>query len=526
MISKLGRILGVCGLVALLSLPLTLFLWDWHMTWVGVIKAVFGVFGLGFWFLTSSRSPKVRFGGRSVFYSSFQILFIALAVAGLVVVNYYFYLNPHRMDLTEERVFSLSQQTIDVLNAMDDVVEVRAFYGPGDPEFSALGGFLNRFKYASDKFVYEFVDPHERPDLVQDYSISMRGPRIVLKYKDRQARVKFEPGKPAEEALTSALIQVTSLHVSNQVCFTLGHGENSIGGNDPRASMTLWVEALKTEGYKAQNLSLLENPQIPDSCKVVVVAGPKKDFAPEEIKEFSDYLDAGGLAMVLVGAGDSSSLNKILDVYGVQVGRDVIVDPRLKTPFMIVSDPQLYPQSHPIFERFFRSGMVVLNQLQAVFPLARSTRRRMAPAGLDVTELVRSTDKAWAETSPIKQGQKPEFDEDRDIKGPVSMAVAVSALSSPAAKDRKAMKLVVFGSSQFATDANFRYPFNPNLLMNTLAWLTHEESKISIRPRFRAASWLMLDEDQMKFITFFSSDILPLLILTLGIAIWQMRRWS
>ncbi len=496
------------------------------MTWVAVVKLVFALVGITFWALTARAAPKARFGGRSTFYSGFQLLFITLAFAGLVVVNYYFYLHPHRVDLTEEGVFSLSQQTMDVLDSLDDVVEIRAFYGPGDPEFSSLDEFLQRYKYASDKFVYEFIDPHQRPDLVEEYSISLRGPRIVLKYRGKQSRVKFEPGKPAEETLTSALMQVESSQITNQVCFTMGHGEDSITGDDPRASMTLWVGSLKTEGYEAKSLSLLENQKIPATCKVVVVAGAKKDFAPEEIVTLRNFLDEGGLAMVLVGAGDSSSLNELLNAYGVKVGRDVLVDPRLKSPFMIVSDPQQYPQSHPVFKKFFRSGVVVLNQLQAVFPMARSVRRRASPQGLDVTELVRSTDNAWAETTPIEKDKAPTFDEGRDIKGPVSMAVAVSASSSPAAKDRQGMKLVVFGSSQFAVDANFRYPFNPNLLMNSLAWLTHEESKITIRPKFRAASWLMLDEDQMKFITFFSSDILPLLILTLGIAIWQMRRWT
>ncbi len=62
--------------------------------------------------------------------------------------------------------------------------------------------------------------------------------------------------------------------------------------------------------------------------------------------------------------------------------------------------------------------------------------------------------------------------------------------------------------------------------MNTLAWLTREDRKITIRPRFRAASLLRLDESQRKFITFFASDLLPLLILAAGITIWQMRRWS
>ncbi len=62
--------------------------------------------------------------------------------------------------------------------------------------------------------------------------------------------------------------------------------------------------------------------------------------------------------------------------------------------------------------------------------------------------------------------------------------------------------------------------------MNTIAWFANEGAGITIRPNFRAATLLRLNESQMKFVTFFSIDILPLLILAFGIAIWQSRRWS
>ena len=166
--------------------------------------------------------------------------------------------------------------------------------------------------------------------------------------------------------------------------------------------------------------------------------------------------------------------------------------------------------------------------------MARSVRTANLPANLEVTSLASSSKYAWAEVDSLTGTSKVTFDEGKDLPGPVSMAVAVvrkGTSNAPAdtatTENAKTMRLVVFGSSHLAVDAYYLvYQFNRNLVMNTIAWFANEGAGITIRPNFRAATLLRLNESQMKFVTFFSIDILPLLILAFGIAIWQSRRWS
>ncbi len=527
--SRLGRIIGICGFAALLSAPLTLFLWDWHLTWIAIAKLTFGLLAIGFWLATNRRGLKETFQGRSAFYGSFNALMTLTVLFALVVVNYAVTLHPRQFDLTEEGIFSLSQQTRDVLAGLDDVVEVRAFYGPKEPEFTGVLAVMERYRYASDKFVFEMIDPDVQLELVERYKINPAGPRIVLSYGEREERVKLgarEQSGP-EEAITGALLKLTQTETNARICFTTGHGEKALAGDDPRQSMSLLARDLAGEGYQTAPLSLLEVEQIPTDCKVVVVAGPVQDFTPAEVDTLAGYLDSGGRLMVFVGAGDSSSLNELLNRYGVQVGRDAVFSPKGRTPLEVVTDPLRYPKTHPIFSRFFQGGRVLLSQLQAVFPMARSVARRAAPTGLTVTELVASGPDAWAEVSSFERLDEVTFEEGKDRKGPVPMAVVVEASPDAPGQPTDGRRLAVFGSSLFAVDLAYRiYPFNRNLTMNTLAWLTREEKRITIRPRFRAASLLRLSESELKFITFFSTDILPLLILALGITIWQLRRWN
>ncbi len=522
---KFGRIAGIVGLVSLLSAPLTLFLWDWQLTWVAVAKLIFGGALIVFWLSTNFRGIRERFQGRSAFYGLFTALFAVMALVVVVIVNYAAHRYPWSRDLTEEKIYSLSDQTSRVLEELEEDVEVKAFYGSKEREYGLLLNFFERYRYGSSHFLYEFVDPVVRQDLVEKYKIHQNGPRIIFRCRQREERVKLgsEGQSGPEEALTTALVKITASGGKKKICFITGHGEKGLEGEDPRGTLSLLRQDLQSEGYLPDTFSLLEQPRVPPACEVVVLAGPRQELVEDEIRSLDNFLQSGGRLMAFLGVGDSISPAELLKTYGVVLGSDTVIYPQSRRPLEVVTDPRRYPKTHPVFSRFFKGGVVLLNQLQAVFPLARSVRKSsQPPQGIEVTELATSSVQAWAETDAIAEGEKISvvFDQGKDAPGPVSLAAV--AESRPAGA-----RLAVFGSSLLAVDAAYRvFPFNRNLVLNTLAWLTFEEKKIVIRPRFRAASLLRLDESQMKFITFFTTDILPLFILAFGITIWQMRRWS
>ena len=169
MMIKLGRIAGIVGMVSLLSAPLTLFLWDWQLTWVVVSKLLFGLLLIAFWLSTNFRGIRKTFQGRSAFYGGFTALFTVMAFAGVVIVNYAAHKYPWSRDLTEQKIYSLSDQTNKILEGLEDDVEVTAFYGPKEGEYGLLLNFFERYRYGSNHFVYEFIDPVVRQDLVEKH---------------------------------------------------------------------------------------------------------------------------------------------------------------------------------------------------------------------------------------------------------------------------------------------------------------------------------------------------------------------
>jgi hypothetical protein len=86
------------------------------------------------------------------------------------------------------------------------------------------------------------------------------------------------------------------------------------------------------------------------------------------------------------------------------------------------------------------------------------------------------------------------------------------------------MRLVVFASSQVVVDANWGVEPNRNMVLNAFAWATNQGQKITIRPPDRDISTVDLDGPRLARIRFLSMDLVPLGLLSIGLAVWLSRR--
>ena len=85
-------------------------------------------------------------------------------------------------------------------------------------------------------------------------------------------------------------------------------------------------------------------------------------------------------------------------------------------------------------------------------------------------------------------------------------------------------RLVVMGDSEILLDPNWGHEPNRNLVMNALGWASNQVTKITIRPPDREVSTLELDAATLSGIRFVTTDLLPLSLLGIGLAIWLARR--
>jgi len=514
---RLGSFYGVVGLILLLFAGVAYFITRILSAYV-FVHALLGLLALIVYFASARDTLRTLLGERSTKYGASAALYIVLFFAIVVVVNYLSVRHYHRFDLTEAGVYSLSPQSLGVVQRLDKTLEVNAFVEAGsDPELKEL---LDSYRYASDKVSYSMIDPDRQPDLAERFQITTV-PAIHLQYGDHTNVVN----KISEEELTNGIIRVTRAE-KKIVYFLEGHGEPSISEmQEPRGYGQIKT-ALDNESYEVKTLVLSEGAAIPDDASLLIVAGAERSLLPHETQAIDAYLKKGGRAMFLLNPRATPELVTYLQQWGIQVGNDVVVDEQLQllkgrtfslTPFVTTYG------AHPITEELSRRGGAALT----TYGVSRSVEPQPdGKQGITPVSLVKTGPNSWAETDldSVFQKQTARLDE-QDRKGPVSLAVAITAnLKDMGADHDGTVRLVVFGNAAFANNQYISQYFNRDLLLNTIGWLVGEEGLISVRARTMRASRVQFTAEQATLIFYASVLILPEVLLIAGLAVWWQRR--
>ena len=111
-----------------------------------------------------------------------------------------------RFDLTVNKKFSLSPQTVNIVSNLDADVSILAFYKDGQPGREFLKTGLEQYVYHTNKIHFEFIDPDRYPQKAKDNGIESYGEVVVVSERGRE-RLK---GVNNEEQLTNAILKVTT----------------------------------------------------------------------------------------------------------------------------------------------------------------------------------------------------------------------------------------------------------------------------------------------------------------------------
>ncbi|MGZ3695890.1 MAG: Gldg family protein, partial [Bdellovibrionota bacterium] len=214
-------------------------------------------------------------------------LIVVLVLGILVFVNMLAKDHSFRKDLTRGSKNSLSDQSVKILEGLNQDVKVYYFNQLQDKE---KGEFvLKNFQRRSAHVKYEFVDTNRRPTFVQGMGVN--GNDVVLLQLEGTSK-KVTVAGSTEELVTNGFIKL--LRTREQVVyFTSGHGERSLGDASPNGYSALKTE-LEKQGYTVKDLNLVSEGKIPADAAVLVIAGAKSTFFPKELEIISAWLKARG----------------------------------------------------------------------------------------------------------------------------------------------------------------------------------------------------------------------------------------
>ncbi len=512
---SISRILGIIGLIALaFGLGVGLYTGTFRSAYVLINLVAGGVFAL-LAAILNFQDLKAALLGRSSRAGANALIYAAGVLAILVLVNFIAARNHKRWDLTENRVYSLSDSTLNLMRDLTQDVRVIGFFVGG--QAGAIEDLLGSYRYANDKrFSWEVVDPDKRPELAERYAIRQNATLVVEVGEDRKTLQQVNAAT-LEESLTNAILNITAVG-KKTLCTVQGHGERSLSDAQTEFGYALAAQALEGENYALKPLILAAAPAVPDDCTVVLVAGPEKPYLESETATLQAYLERGGSLYVLLDPRVGGPLNELLARWGIKVGNDVVVDRvlRLFEGESLGLQPVVtsYDAEHPITREF---------QKQTVLTQARSVSPGVAPEGYAATAIMKSGATGWGETEIDRLYDTGEVELDnKDLQGPVPLAVAVGPATGEE-REGKA-KIVVIGDADLVSNRFAQAFFNSDFFLNAANWLTDLEKQIAIRPKGPRASFVRLTDEQMSNVFNFAVLIFPQLLLTLGIVVGWRRR--
>ncbi len=482
--------------------------------------------------------------------NAFVLTVAVLALLG--AINYIAVKNTKRVDLTKNRRFSLSDQTLKVLADLQEQAKITYFLREEVP--TAVRDRLTEYQAASDKLKVEYVDPWKRPGVAREYEISSL-PSLVIEYGGKRERFTSD----SEQDITNALIKVTRT-TTKTVCFVEGEGERDIDDGDPKGYSQAKA-ALEKSQYQTRKLFLLREKTVPADCSVLVIAGPTADLLAPGVEAIRDYVSKGGKLLLMLDPELESSrsqpdLEGLLEGWNITPGNDVVVD--------VSGVGELYGTGPitPMVMDYTHHEITRDLKVVSAFHEARSmTAGTATQAGVTVQDLVRTSPASWAE-SDLSLKEPVKMDEGKDRVGPISLAVAATITAPetegdkpaateeaaegeepPATEDAPAAegekpgdakeaekpkkpegRVVAVGDSDFASNTLLGFPGNRDLFLNMVAWLAQDTDLISIRPKEPENQRLVLTGGQRLNLAWTSLVLIPFFFVGLGVYTWWRRR--
>ncbi|GDX42465.1 gliding motility-associated ABC transporter substrate-binding protein GldG [Bacteroidota bacterium] len=321
---------------------------------------------------------------------------VALALLLFFLLNILASLSDGRLDLTEEKRYTLEEATRQQLQALNEPIEVTVFLKGEFPSgFKKLATSTDQFlsllqKQNPSRFHYRFVSPLEEVSegkLWGDSLLSMGAlninltvqkeagqssnilfPVALVEYRGQQSLVTLLPGASRAISQTElnraeALLEFQFTSVIDKlvhprkpgIAYEIGHGE-------PTDQRTYQLRVALQKDYELRTLDLTRQPAVPTGVDLLLLVKPTLRFSENEKLKIDQFVMRGGKLLCfidnLVAEMDSFgrkpsivafdrdlNLGDLFFRYGARINPDLVMDLRCEVSYIQVGGTTQQPQN-------------------------------------------------------------------------------------------------------------------------------------------------------------------------------------
>ena len=501
----------------------------------------------------------------------FTCVFVALLVLVNVVTTMLFDRYPITIDLTTNKIYSVSNDTEDYVKKVNVDVQVTIFADENTyTNYSSYNKqaveLLKNYCKLNHHITYRFVDIDSHPEIVKEYTDTISqfdmifetktkvdgkeisrtrklGMLDLLTFTDEFEEKLSKSGysidtlaqqaggdlsflsyygsyvesSNAEQAFTSALMTVTD---PNPVYVTILTGRSEL------TQLTYFQTLLTANGYNVNTVDITSE-DIPADTDVVVIPAPKTDYLAEDITKVSDFLNNDGnlgkqlLYIASYGQEDTPNLDEFLSEYGLSVGKGVICE----------SDSGKYYNSPCVTV----ASTVSDNFTQDVStknPAILSALCRPVNTLFDEQDMVstdaylKSSDSAYTANVEISQTTGQVNIGDALVKGQQNYMAVGSKAKFTDDNNTLYSSVIAVGSEGMLSDTYLQYSQyqNSEYFISVINGLTGKTAGITIAPKTITGNVFDITQQQKTVLKWTFCLGVPVVVLIVGIVIWARRK--
>lgn len=411
----------------------------------------------------ASEHSKAKTGANA-------ITFTVLVIGAIIAVNLIGWRFARRVDLTHDKVYTLSPGSKALVAKLPDKLTIKAFISADlQPPFSQTAQYvrdlLSEYANASKgKLHWEAIDPGDDPKLEEEANklkvpkmrrgrISNNKVEIGASYLgvaiEYQGQVESIPEINATEGLEFEIDKRIKIltQKKTKIAFANSEGELSTAGGPGGRGGGLSVATHFMDFYDVVPTSLT-GKQIPDDVAALVIAGPKQAMSERAKFVVDQFLMKGKAVAFLVdgmvfeapqqiqipgqaappkiGQKNNFGFEDLLAHYGLRVNDDVVLEPEKSAPGPLLVAGQMMLANYPTFlvtDSVAKSSPLLDHVEALILPFASSVdliKDNKAQSGIVYTQLAQSSVKSWRQKgffllnpeAPLKPG---------DDKGPFGL---------------------------------------------------------------------------------------------------------
>ena len=512
-----------------------------------------------------------RFGGQKSAYRNCR-LGVILIIGIAVLTNIVGARIPGRIDLTQNKIYTLTKTTREILGGLNDVVNITFFSSKKLP--AQLQPVLRDTKdtlldyqiLGKGNVVISYKDPSSDPEAAkeaesmgiqkvrfnvvseEEFQVKSGYLGLVVSYGGASESIPFIQNTGDLEYQLTGFIKKLTTEDKKRIGFIAGYGGKNLSTNfrllKEELEKQFEVEEIAAKGEDAKTEESdkqkegekedMKKLEIPEDIAAIVVAGPTEKISGENRAVIKNFLDEGGSALFLIdpvivspqtlsAAPNKESLADFLkENYGLKMNQNLVFDLKSNETVNFGSAGGFnYLMPYPFWIRAIKADQrspIITKIESVVMPWASSISvddDKVKKSGIVVTNLLETTKFGGAQKGTFSITPEQEFSKENLSRK--IMAISLIKSSENADENARKTRIVAVGDSDFLTDQFVKNsPQNLAFGTESLSWLAQEESLAGIQLKSRAERKLLFENNSqinaIKFGNMGAAFLIPLVI--------------